>query len=321
MKFNKPPLTLGQQLAKWQSRGLVVNDTAKALHYLKFIGYYRFSGYALPFQDLNHPDKHFRAGTTFELVLGLYVFDRELRLLVLDAIERVEVAMRACLVNEMCVKYGAHWFMDAKYFRPPPTHAASRTYFDHNDFLNKIDEELGIPPMAHAPSALHNEVFINHYYAKYGDPDLPPAWMTFEVLSMNRLSQVFANLKEPGDRNGIAGYFGVDEQVLQKWLHCLSYVRNLCAHHRRLWNVKLVIKPLIAKKHTALIADADRDRFYAVAIILNYLMGIIAPQSRWHERLAALMVKHSGGGLRAMGFPPDWRSKEFWGLNDGDYSI
>lgn len=321
MKFTKPPLTLAQQLAKWQSRGLVVGNEAKALHYLRFIGYYRFSAYTLPFQDLAHPDKHFRADSTFDLVLGLYVFDRELRLLVLDALERVEVAVRACLVNEMCVKHGAHWFMEAKHFRPLPTAPGTRPYFDHNGFLNNIDEELGIPTRAYAPSAPHNEVFINHYYAKYGDPYLPPAWMVFEVLSMNRLSQAYANLKEPDDRIRIASHFGVDEQVLQKWLHCLSYVRNLCAHHRRLWNVKLVIKPLIAKKHMALIPDADRDRFYAVAIILNYLMGIIAPQSRWHERLAALMVKHSGGGLRAMGFPVDWRSKEFWGLNDGDYSI
>ena len=138
---------------------------------------------------------------------------------------------------------------------------------------------------------------------------------------MNRLSHVFANLREPDDRNRIANHFGVDEQVLQKWLHCLSYVRNLCAHHRRLWNVKLVIKPLIAKKHTKLIPEVDKDRFYAVAIILHYLMGMIAPQSRWHERLANLMVKHSGAGLRAMGFPPDWRSDRFWGLNEGDYSI
>jgi abortive infection bacteriophage resistance protein len=321
VRFDKPPLPLPQQLAKWQSRGLVMNDATKALHYLQFIGYYRFSAYTLPFQDLAHPDKHFRPGTTFELVLGLYVFDRELRLLVLDAIERVEVAVRACLVNEMCLTHGSHWFMDAAHFRPPPPAPARKPYFDHSEFLDNIDAELGIPDMAHAPSGPHNEVFINHYYAKYGEPYLPPAWMVFEVLSMNRLSQVFANLKEPDDRNRIANHFGVDEQVLQKWLHCLSYVRNLCAHHRRLWNVKLVIKPLIAKKHATLIPELDKDKYYAVAIILHYLMGMIAPQSRWHERLANLMVKHSAAGLRAMGFPPDWRSKGFWGLNEGNYSI
>ena len=114
MKFAKPPLPLPQQLAKWQSRGLVVNDAAKALHYLRFIGYYRFSAYTLPFQNPAHHDKHFKPATTFERVLSLYVFDRELRLVVMDAIERVEVAVRSCVVNELCLRHGAHWFMDQK---------------------------------------------------------------------------------------------------------------------------------------------------------------------------------------------------------------
>ena len=226
MKFDKPALTLDQQLEKWQSRGLTIPDPAKALHYLEHIGYYRFSAYALPFQDPGHPDKHFRPGTTFEMVLSLYVFDRELRLLVMDVMERIEVAVRAHIVNEMSIRYGPHWFMETTYFKSLPPRPLTKHHFDHDEFLDKIDEELGIPKMAKTPSAPHNEVFINHYYRKYGDPYLPPAWMVFEVLSMNRMSHVFANLADPADRNRIACHFGVDEQVLQKWLHCLSHVRQ-----------------------------------------------------------------------------------------------
>jgi abortive infection bacteriophage resistance protein len=321
MKFDKPALTLEKQLEKWIGRGLIISNPDKALHYLKHVGYYRFSAYTLPFQDPGHADKHFRAGTTFDLVLSLYVFDRELRLLVMDTIERIEVAIRTYIVNEMSIPYGPHWFMDEQYFIPKPTDPTKQPFFTHEEFLNKLDEELGIPPRGYAPLKPHNEVFINHYYQKYGDPYLPPAWMVFEVISMNRMSHIFANLKNPDDRNRIASHFGVDEQVLQKWLHCLSYVRNVCAHHRRLWNLKLVIKPEVAKKHAALVPQMDRDKFYAVAIFLHYLMGIIAPQSRWHERLASLMTKHSAGGLKAMGFPPDWKTQPFWGLQDGDFTI
>ena len=104
MTFDKPPLTLEQQLDKWQSRGLVVPDTTKALHYLRFIGYYRQSAHALPVQQLSAPDKPFRAGTSFEDLLGLYVFYRELRLVVMDAIERIAVAFRICLVKEMSTR-------------------------------------------------------------------------------------------------------------------------------------------------------------------------------------------------------------------------
>lgn len=317
MKFTKPPLTLPQQLAKWQSRGLAVSDTTMALHYLQFIGYYRLSAYTLPFQEPAHPDKHFKSGTTFEQVLSLYVFDRELRLLVLDGIERVEVAVRTCLVNEMSTKHGAHWFMDPQHFKVP---GPSRPpHFDHNKFLDKLEKELGIPPGNTILGRPHNEVFINHYYTKYGDPYLPPAWMVFEVLPMGSMSQVFANLRDAKNRAAVAAPFGVDEQVMQNWLHCLSYVRNGCAHHRRLWNLQLVIKPTIAKKLASLVPV--RDRFYALAVILHYMLGVTAPKSSWHERLARLLDTHPVADQRMMGFPPGWKSEAFWGFGTEDFTI
>lgn len=312
MKFTKPALDLARQLQKWQARGLVVADPAKALRYLQFIGYYRFSAYTLPFQTLAHPDKPFLSGITFEQVLGLYAFDRELRLLVMDAIERVEVAVRSSMVNQMCLKYGAHWFMDAGHFRVPvPGRGANPPpRFDHARFLDTLDDELGIPPSAKAPVRPHNEVFINHYFSKYTDPYLPPAWMVFEVVSLGTLSLVFANLRNNTDRAAIAKPFDVDEQVLGSWLHGLSYVRNLCAHHSRLWNRQLVIKPIIAKKHAAQVSV--KDRFYAIAFILNYLLGIIAPHSTWHERLNTLIQSHPVVNTAAMGFPRGWASQPLW---------
>lgn len=321
MKFTKPALTLAQQLQKWESRGLLVGKHAGALHYLQFIGYYRFSAYTLPFQTLAHPDKPFAAGTTFEQVLSLYAFDRELRLLVMDAIERVEVAVRSSMVNHMCLKHGAHWFMNARHFKalPFPSGARMARGFDHSKFLDKIDEELGIRPGAKTPARPHNEVFINHYFSKYTDPYLPPAWMVFEVVSLGTLSLVFANLKDNNDRAAIAKPFGVDEQVLGSWLHALSHVRNLCAHHSRLWNRQLVIKPIVAKKHAPFVLV--KDRFYAIAFTLNYLLGIIAPQSTWHDRLRMLIRSHLIANTAAMGFPNGWSSLPLWNSAPNDYEI
>lgn len=319
MTFDKPPLTLEQQLDKWQSRGLVVGNRVEALHSLKFIGYYRFSAYTFPFQDPAHQDKHFLVGTTFEQVASLYLFDRELRLLVLDAIERVEVAVRACLVNEMSLKYGAHWFMESKYFKPPLSGGGRSAGFDHSKFLSNIDKVLRISQESDAPSARHNEVFINHYYEKYGEPRLPPAWMVFEVLPLGTISLVFANLASPADRSVVAQPFGVDERVLRNWLHCLSYIRNVCAHHNRLWNRQLVIKPVVAKKHESLVPVTDR--FYALAVVLHYLLEVAAPKSSWHQRLAALVDEQSAANLRAMGFPVGWKAEPFWGFSAGDFAV
>ena len=76
---------------------------------------------------------------------------------------------------------------------------------------------------------------------------------------------------------------------------------------------------MVAKKHTALVPVSDR--FYAVAVILHYLLSVTAPKSTWHERLGSLMAAHPVADPRVMGFPPAWRSEPFWGFEREDYII
>ncbi|MGV3531351.1 MAG: Abi family protein [Chthoniobacteraceae bacterium] len=306
MKFTKPALSLPAQLTKLQSRGLSIPDTAKAEHYLRFIGYYRLSAYALPFQQHGQPGKPFKPGVTFEDVLNLYRFDRELRLLAMDVLERIEVAVRSVIVNEMCLRHGPHWFMDAAHFN------GNATRFNHAKLLDKIDCEFNIPPSGASPTRRHHEVFINHYYGKYTSPYLPPAWMVAETLTLGSWSMIFEHLRVTAERKMIASHFGVDEQVLRSWLHALTYLRNLCAHHARVWNRQLVIKIIIAKKHARFLQG--NDRFYALAVIMNDLMQRIAPGTGWHERLAELLNRHPSVDLSAMGFPATWKQEPFWGF-------
>ena len=112
MKFDKPALTIHQQVALLKSRGLLIEDEAKAEHYLRFIGYYRLSGYSLPLTCKKVPEQHkFKSGASFDRILALYSFDRELRLIVMDAIERVEVAFRTSVSNYLATKFGPHWYL------------------------------------------------------------------------------------------------------------------------------------------------------------------------------------------------------------------
>jgi abortive infection bacteriophage resistance protein len=104
MKFEKPAITIAEQIALMRKRGLRIDNEAEAIHFLKFVGYYRISGYSLPLSKKSTDGTHdFKDGVTFTDILNLYRFDRELRLLVMDAIERVEVAFRSCLSNTMAV--------------------------------------------------------------------------------------------------------------------------------------------------------------------------------------------------------------------------
>lgn len=302
MRFNKPALTIPDQITKLQSRGLLIPDAATAAHYLTYVGYYRLSAYALTFQDCTRPAKPFRPGTTFDQLLDLYRFDRELRLHVLDAIERIEVALRSVVNNELALRHGPHWFMN-------PRHFSAR--FDHADLIADIESEVRIAAPGRPPGQPHQEVFINHYYTKYGDPHLPPSWMVMETFYLSSLSRLYANLGSGAERSAIATRFGTDEFVLRGWFHVLSYVRNLCAHHARLWNRQLVIKfRQVARRHQSFLST--NDRFYAVAVVLYDLLRRIAPDTQWHLRLRDLIGRYPVVPIQAMGFPADWQQATFW---------
>jgi abortive infection bacteriophage resistance protein len=298
MQFTKPAIDLDAQVALLRSRGLTITDENRAKHYLRYVGYYRLAGYALPFQvNYNADGSHrFLDGVSFEDILDLYVFDRKLRLAVMDAVERIEVAFRAQFSQTMSELHGPHWFMDARHFVPR---------YDHGDFIRRVKNDIG-----HDNSkAAMRQAFIKHYYDHYGDPELPPSWMIFEVLSFGTVSLAFKNLTRQ-DQKPVAKPFGLDGTVLASWLHALSYLRNLAAHHQRLWNRAYTIKPIQAKQYAAELQDLSR--FYAQAVTVEVLLKVVSPDTRWGQRLADLLDEHPKVRADRLGFPADWRQRPLW---------
>ena len=299
MLFAKPALSIQEQLDLLRLRGLAIPDLAKAAHYLTYIGYYRLSGYALPLTFKNHPthpSHNFKPGTAFDDILNLYLFDRELRLLVMDAIERIEVAFRTCFSNYLCQKAGAHWYMSAKHFAAPKY---------HEEFAKKIIERTGYSgsPAAGVPKG--REVFLQHYFGKYTAPILPPSWMVVEVLPISTLSIAYENLALREDRKHISMEFGLNPEVLESWMHSVSYVRNLCAHHSRIWNREFTIRPLIAKEIKGQLEN--NGRFFAQALVISHLLKQASPQTKWWEKFADLVAKHPFIAPAALGAPAGWK--------------
>ena len=160
MKFCKPPLTVPGQLNLLKSRGMVVADEARAVRVLQNINYYRLRAYWLPFEapELSgtaEGEHLFKPGTDFDAVVSLYVFDRKLRLLLLEAIERVEIAIRTHWAQVLADKYGAHAYLDPGVFHNLSMHCIC---------LSSLDEEL----------IRSKETFVQHYRAKYTQPARPP---------------------------------------------------------------------------------------------------------------------------------------------------
>lgn len=303
--FNKPPTSISDQCQQWIERGLIVADCGKVEHYLCTIGYYRLSAYSLPFQN-GDPDHCFMDGISFDDIRLLYIFDRELRLLILDAIERIEVAFRAQFNNHMAQSYGAHWYLDEKRFIAK---------YDHKALLAEI-EQL---------ERRSKEVFVKHYRTKYTDPRLPPSWMVTELLTLGQLSKVYASLASFSDQKAIAKGLNTSAELLRSWMQSISYVRNTCAHHSRLWNRELGTAPMVPRKPTGswiampiTLADPQVDpytRLYLMLATLEYLLQAVNPTSTWHERLHDLMQRNPQVSKAHMGMPDDWETDSFWRLS------
>lgn len=291
--FDKPPISHAEQVGLLAARGMQIADIGQAEFYLKHLNYYRLAAYWLPF-EADHETHRFREGTTFEAVLGLYVFDRELRLLMLDAIERVEVSIRAQWAHELARRHGPHAHLIAS--------LAKRQWRWRAD-IEKLKAEV----------ERSDEVFIRHHRENYSE-ELPPTWAVCEVMSLGVLSRVYSNLGPSETRSAISSAFALDERVLESWLHHLSYVRNVCAHHGRLWNRSLRILPMIPRTKPAKLKDQfvrESSSVHNTFVLLLHLMDVVAPNHHWRHRLVRLLAAHADL-LPRMGVPQDWEERAIW---------
>jgi abortive infection bacteriophage resistance protein len=310
--FRKPASSLSQQIDTLKSRGLIIPDEAQARHYLRNISYFRLSAYARSFYQPGLLEHQFLPDTTFKDVLERYVFDRELRLLLLDAIERLEVALRAQLANTLAEHHGPHGYLNADIFD---------SRYNHAWLLEKLDKAF---------AGREAEKFLVHYRHKYTEaPKQPPIWMAVELLTFKEVSILFEKLKLPLDTKKIEQHFGWKMPVLRSWFRSLSDLRNICAHHGRVWNREFGSRPEMPKKITQIwpcipqtIPSGSqahpeqgidpRRRLYMQLVVIESLMKIISPDSLWAERLITLLDLYPKVSLPHMGFPENWLTDPFW---------
>lgn len=294
MKFPKTATTFADQIITLKSRGLKIENEANATYYLSNISYYRLSAYSLSFQKFNDPEHTFMPWASFDRIIKLYIFDRELRSAILDAIERIEVALRCRIIYEYCHRYGNNWYEDPSLFLSK-----------HKTFLDMVHKDLD----------KSKEVFISHYYAKYTDPKHPPAWMAMEILSFGQLSKMFSNLKTNDAKKAVAAHFGQSQIILESWIEHLVYIRNICAHHNRLWNRIMTIKAKVPTNPlNAWIAmpPSKSDKIYTTLCIVAYLLKRVSVKDPFTGKLKTLLKRFNYVDINAAGFNSEWESDPFW---------
>jgi abortive infection bacteriophage resistance protein len=300
VKYTKPALSFGQQAQRLVDRGLIVSDQAELVARLRTVNYYRLSAYWYPFMQETLAGERFVPGTTFEMIWRRYIFDRDLRLLVTDALERVEVAvLRTRMVELFTLAHGPFGYVNRANFNPGFSAA------DHARLLTDLA----------AAVAKSKEEFVSRFNAKYTQESQLPLWMAAELMTFGQLFTLFRNLNRV-EQQALARPFGVFPPVLVSWLHCLNFTRNVCAHHLRLWNRELPIRPLIPdKRHRP---DWHRpvtirnDRVFAMLSVLRHMLREIEPQSNWQARLESLLGLFPDIPLSMMGFADNWQAGPIW---------
>ncbi len=300
MSYIKSSLTTAEHIQLLQERGLTVDDQALAEHYLTHVSYYRLAGYWWPMQA--DKEKHiFKEGSVFSDVIHLYNFDRELKLLIFDVIEKIEISLRTKMIYHLSHEFDPWWFEQTSLFND--SQALVKTLFSMQEEVQRS-----------------KETFMKEHRKKYGkDGRFPPAWKTLELTSFGGLSKLYGNLKNTvKSKDLIALDFGaVNHTYLPSWLQSIAQIRNICAHHARLWNKNLPgsVK-LLSKPPKPWISDVpgqhENQRLYVHLCIMKYLVNIIAPENTFTERLQGLFEKYPSVDRHALGMKENWNQEPLW---------
>ena len=295
---NKAPKTVEEQIALLKERGMLFHNEANAPHFLKNISYYRLKGYWWEMQS-DKVEHKFNDYSYFEEVIDLYNFDRHLRLLMFDAIERIEVALRTKLIYQLSLSYGP------------------LCYIDYSIFSDK-NKQKSITDHLNIEIARSKEQFILDHNKNHKN-ELPEAWKALEVASLGTLSKLYKNLAHQlPEKSKIAIEFGFNSHKdFSSFLKATTVIRNVIAHHSRLWNNNITTKYLWPKNLknqpiTYIPDENQRAKLFSLLSLTLYTIAYISPGNSIKDKFFKLVNEYPNVPVHKMGFPANWRTQPIW---------
>lgn len=293
--FTKRYSSPEELVRRLKSRGLVIDNEQRAEAYIINIGYYRLSAYMYPYLSIPKTNHIFKSEVSFDNILDLYRFDKKLRVLLFNEIEKIEIAFKEAVANITAQMTGdIFWMTNSKYFKNQVVY--SKTYSLIEAEYNKSTED-----------------FIKHFRCKYMDP-FAPAWMLSEIIPFGITIQLYRNLMDQRIRKQISKRFYLQPPALESWMTTIALTRNACCHHSRVWNKVNSIIPADAKKMIRpwITIPVAKNRIYFNICMIKYFMNIISPNNDFKAKLNNLFVRFPQIDLNAMGFPLGWEREPLW---------
>lgn len=305
---NKPPLSVAKQIALLKQRGMLFRDEANAPHFLQNISYYRLKGYWWDMQA-DYTLHTFNNNIYFEDIVDRYNFDRHLRLILFDAIERIEISLRTKMIYHMSMRYGGLWYLNPKLFVRQNITIAGVTKTIHLHTIDELRKEFG----------RSQEIFIKDHRNRYPMEDAD-AWKILEVASLGTLSKLYKNLEHQlPEKSMIAKQMGLHlHSELSSWLEAITYVRNIIAHHSRLWSRNMVKKPVESLNNpigqwfqNALLPVQSKKPFLIISCML-YLCNFITPGHHIKAKVLELFTDSPTIPIYKLGFLNNWEEEPIW---------
>ena len=284
--------TLDEQLDILKNRGLKIDDDEATKQFLLHNNYYRISGYSLTLRDHDS----FYPQTTFQNIIDIYSFDRKLRILLLDALDKIETSFKSIYAYEFTKLYGPLGYMASDNFTNPEF---------HEHFMSNLKTQK--------EKRLKHEAFLKHYITDLHQE--LPFWVATEIITLSDISKLYS-ISEKTLQEAIAAHFNITVRsaanILSKYMHGMTIVRNLCAHGARLYNRLFVTKPSLSKKERKLLyQDPDGKREYSklAGYIIN-MKRILSSQdfSELKNGIISLCTQYPFVDMKHYGLCDDWKN-------------
>ena len=278
----KPPTTFADQVNKLRSRNCIIENDSECIRFLEQVNYYRFSAYFLPFKQ---KDGFYIAGTSFRKIQRIYEFDQKMRILIIGALEDIELHLRTQFAYYYTHTYGSDGYLNKENFRPN---------YNHEKFIKLMNSQIH----------KHKETLVvKHHTNKYDS--IYPMWVVIEMLPLGMLSRLYQGFKM-ADQKAIAEIYNVPYVVLKSWLQCITELRNICAHYGRLYYWRFTSVPAIPKNSISKIVPG-RSLFDQMVMLQRIYPDKKKRKSRIFGGLWALLEEYKDDiDLSHTGFPNDW---------------
>lgn len=283
MKTLEPAMNIEEQIDNLKEIGLIIDDIEYAKSFLNDVSYFRLiKAYSLGLKPKN---SDYYKGITFEEIVQLYLFNASFRQLLFAQIEKIEVNLRCRISNYFSIKYGVLGYKNADNF-------VNGIYY--NDFVEDMEKEIN--RNSKAP-------FVKNFKTNYENGDIP-FYALVELFSFGTLSKFYKNMKNT-DKKAIASSFGIGYTYLESWIENIAFVRNICAHYGRVYNVNLSKTPILYKQY---IADGISNlRVFATLLCMKHILKNDNHWKDFVDQIELLFEKYTSVKPKLMGFPNNWK--------------